>query len=207
MASYRISLTNDIHYNFKEYGFKNYQTDNVLLSDKIIIQLESLFKLDNNNFKDTECENYVPSYYLVIIDEIESILNHFSSQTIKDSYNTYEYLREIINNSSKLIVLDGDTSNRTYNYINCFGKSINIENEAKFNKKHFEIIEDDNEFMNEIYDELDANNKIVICSQSKRDVETILKTLNDKYEDLDIYSYTSLDSDTNQLKNVNKYWL
>ena len=206
-VSYRISLTNDIHYNFKEYDFKNYQTDNILLSDKIIIQLESLFKLDNNNFKDTECENYVPSYDLVIIDEIESILNHFSSQTIKDSYNTYEYLQEIINNSSKLIVLDGDTSNRTYNYITYFGISINIENDAKFNKKHFEIIEDDNEFMNEIYNELDAKNKIVICSQSKRDVEIIVKTLNDKYEDLEIYSYTSLDSDTNQLKNVNKYWL
>ena len=204
--SYRIFLTNDIHYNFEDYGFKNYQNDNIISASKLIIQLESLFKLDNNNFKDTEC-NDVPSYDLVIIDEIESILNHFSSQTIKDSFNTYEYRQEIINNSSKLIVLDGDTSNRTYNYINCFGNSINIENNAKFNNKHFEIIEDDNEFMNEIYNELDANNKIVICSQSKRDVETIVKTLNDKYEDLDIYSYTSLDSDTNQLKNVNKYWL
>ena len=143
---------------------------------------------------------------MIIIDEIESILNHFSSSTIKDSYNTYEYLQEKTN-SSKLIVLDGDTSNRTYNYINYFGNSINIENDAKFNKKHFEIIEDENEFMNEIYNELDVKNKIVICSQSKRDVETIVKTLKNKYEDLDIYSYTSLKSDADQLKNVNKYWL
>ena len=79
---------------------------------------------------------------MIIIDEIESILNHFSSSTIKDSYNTYEYLQEIISNSGKLIVLDGDTSNRTYNFINYFGKSINIENSAQFNKRHFEIIED-----------------------------------------------------------------
>ena len=39
--SYRISLTNDIHYNFKDYGFKNYQFDNIITSDKLILQLES----------------------------------------------------------------------------------------------------------------------------------------------------------------------
>ena len=49
-------------------------------------------------------------------------------------------------------------------------------------------------------------NIIVICSQSKRDVETIVKTLKDKYEDIDICSYTSLKTDSEQLKNVNKYW-
>ena len=102
-VSYRISLTNDIHSNFKDYGFKNYQNDNINKSDKLIIQLESLYKLDNNNFKDSEYSD-VPIYDLVIIDEIESILNHFSSSTIKDSYNTYEYLQEIITNSGKLIV-------------------------------------------------------------------------------------------------------
>ena len=67
----------------------------------MIIQLESLFKLDNHNIKDSEFSD-VPTFYLVIIDEIESILNHFSSSTIKDSYNTYEYLQEIITNSGKL---------------------------------------------------------------------------------------------------------
>ena len=58
--------------------------------------------------------------------------------------------------------------------------------------------------MNEIYNELDVKNKIVICSQSKRDVENIVKILRDKYEEIDIYSYTSLNSDADQLKNVNK---
>ena len=72
--------------------------------------------------------------------------------------------------------------------------------------QYFEIIEDQNNFMNEIYNELDIKNKIVICSQSKRDVENIVKILREKYEDIDIYSYTSLNSDADQLKNVNKYW-
>ena len=35
--SYRISLTNDIHYNFKDYDFKNYQNDNIISENKLII--------------------------------------------------------------------------------------------------------------------------------------------------------------------------
>ena len=203
-VSYRISLTNDIQHNFNDYGFKNYQTDSIN-SNKLIIQLESLHKLDNNNFIDDI--NYIPSYDLIVIDEIESILNHFSSsKTINDTSNTFEYLQEIIKNSGKLIVLDGDTSNRTYNYINYFGKSINIENEAKFNKRHFEIIEDNTEFINEIYKELDDNKKIVIISQSKRDVESISKDLKEKYENLTILTYTSLSTNKKELENVNKSW-
>ena len=203
-VSYRISLTNDIQHNFNDYGFKNYQTDSIN-SNKLIIQLESLHKLDNNNFIDDI--SYIPSYDLIVIDEIESILNHFSSsKTINDTSNTFEYLQEIIKNSGKLIVLDGDTSNRTYNYINYFGESINIENEAKFNKRHFEIIEDNTEFINEIYKELDDNKKIVIISQSKRDVESISKDLHEKYENLTILTYTSLSTNKKELENVNKSW-
>ena len=84
--------------NFKDYGFKNYQNDNINKSDKLIIQQESLFKLDNHNFKDSEYSD-VPTFDLILIDEVESILNHFSSSTIKDSFNTCEYLQEIITNS------------------------------------------------------------------------------------------------------------
>ena len=59
--------------------------------------------------------------------------------------------------------------------------------------------------MSEIYEEIDANTKIVICSQSN--VESICKDLTDKYEDIDIFSYASIDSNKTQLQEVNKYWI
>ena len=65
----------------------NYQTDSIN-SNKLIIRLESLHKLDNNNFIDDI--NYIPSYNLIVIDEIESFLNHFSiSKTINDTTHHY----------------------------------------------------------------------------------------------------------------------
>ena len=68
---YRISLTNDIKHNFQSYGFQTYLTGNYR-ADKLIVQLESLHKLDYNSELIDE-GNGVPSYDLVIIDEIESI--------------------------------------------------------------------------------------------------------------------------------------
>ena len=208
--SYRVSLTNDIKGNFKNLGFKSYQ-DGEYNADKLIIQLESVIKLDKNNdgFID-EFNKIVPQYDLIIIDEVESVLNQFDSPTFK-GYNkeTFEYLEEIILNSKKVITLDGDLSNRTYNYINYFGNSINIINNVQVNKMHFDIIDDEAEYMKQIYKELDNNNKIVIVSQSRTFPENIKKDLNEKYPNLNILLYTSFTSghEKRLLENVNDIWI
>ena len=47
------------------------------------------------------------------MDEVESVLNHFHSETFKGASRlTFEFLSEIIKNSKNLIALDGDYSNR-----------------------------------------------------------------------------------------------
>ena len=68
------------------------------------------------NFIDDDTSIY-PSYDLVIIDEIESILSHFEChQTFKGkSKETFDFIQNAIINSAKLMVLDGDVNNRTYN--------------------------------------------------------------------------------------------
>ena len=65
----------------------------------------------------------VPKFDLVIIDEIESILKQFDSPTFKrgQSKGVFEYLTNIIKTSSKMITLDGDMNNRSYNFIEHFG--------------------------------------------------------------------------------------
>jgi predicted AAA+ superfamily ATPase len=91
-----------------DFDFINYQ-DNDFKADRIIIQLESLLKLQSPFLDDL-----VPVYDLIILDEIESILKQFSSvETFKDrSRSTFEILQHIIlaslNDSGKLISMDGD---------------------------------------------------------------------------------------------------
>ena len=76
--SYRKTLTFDIHANFKRFGFKSY-LDREYDADKLILQVESLQTLENvlNAFED---DPTVPKYDLIILDEIESLLNQFSSE-------------------------------------------------------------------------------------------------------------------------------
>ena len=91
-GSYRITLTNDLKGNFTELGFKTYRED--ITAKRVIIQLESLLKLDNNfNLFVDEYSARIPFYDIVILDEIEGILNQLYSPTMKgQSYDIYNYL-------------------------------------------------------------------------------------------------------------------
>lgn len=215
-VSYRISLTNDVKGNFKELNFKSY-LEGDFSANRLIIQLESLSKLAYKSYEEDEDGDEqiiinVPSYDLIIIDEVESVLNQFNSATFKGkSKETFYFLLEIIQNSNKLITLDGDTSNRTYSFVNEFGKSINIVNLAKFNQKIFNIIEESNkiDFDNSILEQIESNKKIVIVSQSRKKAEDFNKELKNKYPKLNILLYTSLTNDVDKMKliDVNNIWI
>ena len=74
----------------------------------------------------------VPKYDLIVLDEIESLLNQFSSEKTFGGKNedSFNYMTEIIKLSckkGKIIRLDGDMDDRSYSYLSQFGKSINIK--------------------------------------------------------------------------------
>ena len=87
----------------------------------------------------TSDENYI-EYDLIILDEIESVLNHFRSTTIKNKEGVFDIMKNILYNSNKILALDGDFNNRAYDYISYFGKSIILENEHKKNSTNIQSI-------------------------------------------------------------------
>jgi hypothetical protein len=115
MLSYRQTLTLDLKKNFEALGFEDYLTGNIE-ADRVIIQVESLLKLDT--------ESVVKQYDLVLIDESERVLNQFNSHTTFDGTekNTFEYLYHIIDGSKKVICMDGGQTNRTYAFTQNFGR-------------------------------------------------------------------------------------
>jgi hypothetical protein len=206
--TYRQSLTSDIKCNFKQYNFESYM-DGFYNADRQIIQLESLLKIGNSGgFIDEDID--IPTYDLVIIDEVEGILNHATNSVTFNNKNkeVFEFLEKIIECSSKLITMDGDTSNRTYNFINYFGKSINIVNNIKKNKKIFNFIKNETTYNNLIFDEINKNKKIVIVSQSKQKVEKLNIEIKKKYPHLKVLIYTSItgDEEKRKLEDVNNVW-
>jgi hypothetical protein len=197
-VSYRQTLTDNIEGEFKKYNFKNY-LNRVYDGNYQLIQLESLENLrhDNDNGDDVYM---VPEYDIIIIDEIESVLNHFNASTFKHdkSKEVYNYLYDIIKVSKKLLLLDGDMAERSYSYALNFGDMININNKYNTNERQFNIIQNEDIFLNKLYEDIATakkdNKKIGICSMSKS--ETI------KYNNLinEHFNKNMLDGDVNEIK-------
>jgi hypothetical protein len=205
--SYRKTLTNDILSTFeKKYNFKNYQ-DGIYTADRLIIQLESLMHLTSHNFYDEEIE--IPSYDLILIDESESVLQQYSSSTFKGySKQTFEFMTAIMHNSKKLIFMDGDMGNRSYNLIKHFGESINIINNIQINQRHFIFTKNRDFITNDIMQDIEDEKKIVIVSMSSKKAIEYRDIISEKYKDKKILIYTgnSDDNTKNDLKDVIGIW-
>jgi len=204
--SYRKTLTTDLLQSFKKYDFKDYQ-DGDYKADRLIIQLESLGHLTDDNYYDDEIA--INSYDLVIIDEIESILCQYNSPTFKGkSKEIFEMMVAIIQNSNKLICLDGDMGERAYKFISNFGKSINIENEIKKNIKNYNITKNKDKFDKQIIKDLNNDKKIVIVSMSSKKCKEYYDDLTQKYKDKKILIYTGKtgDEEKQNLCNIVNSW-
>ena len=204
--SYRKTLTHDITGNFeKEFHFKSYLKGS-FYADRLIIQIESLKKIDNN------MGDEMPKYDLIIIDEVESILNQFNSrETFKGNQrDTYNYLDAVLKNSilngGKIITLDGDTSDRTYNYIETYGKPLNIVNTVNFNTKKIKIVDDRNFFNDALFGALLQGKKIIMPVMSEKEAVFYETEIKERYPELKIMKYTGKtgDDDKAELKDITK---
>ena len=204
--SYRISLSVDLLNNFKDFGFKSY-LDNDFDSDRSIIQIESLMRL-SNDFIDEYTEQ-INQYDLIIVDEIESVLNQFNSPTFKNkSKETFEYFTELLRFSKKCIFLDGDIFDRSYSFINSISlEQINIINNIKMEEKTYNIVNDRNEYINDIITDLNNNKNIAIISQSRSECDNFYNLLTDKFKNKIIKIYTSFTDDIEKQKDINDEWL
>ena len=198
--THRQTLTNSLIETFKLLGFESYlDCAHINTIDKVIIQVDSLHKLLN--------DSRIPKYDLIIIDEIESNLNHFNSATIIHMRETiFELLKVIVTDSTKIIALDADFDNRAYTYLSYFGQVQVIVNTKIKNIRHFKWTSDKDYYIYKILADLKQGFNIVIASMSAGfldELEEELIKANYKYTK---HSGKSDDSLKNNLKDVNTYW-
>lgn len=200
----RQTLTNDLYGNFESYGVRSYM-EKFYDADRIICQIESLPKLlDDDPFVDTM---EIPSYDLVILDEIESILAHFRSDTLKEKEGVFSLLEAIIANSGKVLALDGDFNNRAFDYTNHIDNNqIIIENTIKKDKKHFVFTNQKDDFNASIEQDLANGKNISIVSMSMNIAKDFENKYKEKYETV-IHISKSDDSKKEKLKKVEEFWV
>jgi len=211
--SFRKTLSDDIHKNFKDLQFEDYRNGK-LDSNRLIIQLESLLKLEEleetEEDENGECYNIIHKYDLIMLDEIESLLNQFNSESTFSgkSRRTFEYLEQLLKKSDNIISLDGDLGHRSFNFLKHFDRCLNIENLNKRNDKTLYFTTDNNEIEEEIFELLKSNKKIAIASMTSQKADYYYNLLKDKFPNLNVGIYTGSDnSNRKDLKNVNEEWI
>jgi len=207
--------------------FKNYQDKDVKESeywlydfDKLAIQVESLHRLRGINIDSR--------YDLVILDEIESILNQFSSETNKRLDESFSAFLDIIHFSKKVIMADAFISNRTVHFAKNF-----VKNADGTPKKQLRETNTHNpnshittniiglalnptqpepmrrHFIEHIMASLKNDKKMLVACSSKKFKDDIVKAIKqDLLEECNILSYDgdADDSLAEGLENVREVW-
>jgi hypothetical protein len=191
-------------------------TKELQMADKVVIQLESMRKLNRDTFD------------FAILDEIMSLLSQFSSETMQRRFeDSLEKFLHYICHAKKIIMCDAFYSKNLLNFVrfikrNHVNKDLRIMmsyNEGKtIARKAYKIgtVTGRNKekilkkLLHYIFQKLEAKKKIAIVSASKKDLDNIIYNIKKKYPQLKVQRYTS-DTDDNdcqrELKDCEKYWL
>lgn len=197
------SLIEDLQEKFKFDTYLNKNID-VKLSRRLIIQLDSIYKLQSyNNYNfDTQTDD-LPKYDLVVLDEMEGLLNHLSYNKIEQA-TIFDILKRLLYKSKKILCLDGDLSDRSLDFINNIKIDYKLyRNLYKPNKKNFIFTSNMEKFNDNIESDLENKKKIVIVCMTKTESEKYNSMYKDKYN---VIVHNSIEKNKDILLNVNENW-
>jgi hypothetical protein len=210
--TYRQSLAHSLSEDLKKsYGFFNYLDGELNNNPRLIIQLDSLRKLVNNGVNIITQKDGAPRYDLVVLDECEGLLSHLSFDKI-EQYLIHSILTRIIKKSEKILVLDGDMGDRTYDFITTLDFDYRLYvNEYKGIQKKFIFGYDMSHYDAKIDKDLKDGKKIVIVSMTKTESEKYYNLYKDKINPVTLEKYkiiihNSIEKNKNILLNVNEEW-
>lgn len=239
MISYRQSLANEFYNKYSDIGFKHYKKDypnykeiginNVKL---LIIQVESLYKLQTKEFQ---------MYDMVILDEINKITEQINSGLTKNPYANKNILYSLFK-SKKLIGMDAflnnnairlvsqyrnNIKNRNADVADFYAASDNSNNSASDNSNNnnsapFKLLI--NTFQHKVgrkyYNisnkhtliekaiESAKNKRIFICCNSRKLSEELYELFCSIYntKKIKLYNGTSNKKNKSELSDINKHW-
>ena len=178
IISFRILFSVELKSKFKDFiNYLDIKTKTFSLKKipKIIIQLDSLYKLLIDIQPD-----------LIILDEVESILNQFSSPHIKNIKLIWEIFEYLLKTSKKILCMDANITPRTINLLtNLYNKDNIIYHHNSFStisNDEYYIMFNFNVYINILCEYIEKNKKIVIPVNSLKKGKLIYKYLTVKYE-------------------------
>ena len=103
---------------------------------------------------------------------------------------TWDFFDELLKHSKKLVLLDGDMSQRCLSFAASYGELTYINNTNTEGNKTFNLVLDKTKWQKQLNEDIlrlhqqDPNFRICIVSQSATEATTLEKDLREKYPDL-----------------------
>lgn len=202
MLSFRQTFSSNIKYNFPDFTLYN-EVKGKLNQDKLIIQIESLHRLEIND--------EAPD--LLILDECESIFEQFHANLFKD-YECFSKFQYLIKFSKKIICMDANVSSRTFNILKQMRP--NFINDVYYHYNTYDNMKDDIyylisdkvQWLDKLYKKA-KENKIAIPISSLEEAKSLEFNLHKRFpqKNIKLYSSETLQSERRKhFGDVNKYW-
>lgn len=210
--TYRQSLAYSLELELKDkYNFINYLENHKVVDDtvidirehdRVICQIDSIGKLIGVEDEFTNYDGY-PEYDLIVLDELEGLLNHLSFNKM-NQYFICSSLEKLLNKGKKILALDGDMNDRSYDFLSAISPSNKFYyNEYRTIQKHFIFTRNDSYFQTCIEEDLKSKKKLVIVSMTKSQTEYY----NDKHKDIyNVILHNSIERNKEILQNVKENW-
>jgi hypothetical protein len=175
-------------------------------ANRLICQIESLHRISESS----DPYYYEPSdetkkFDLIILDETESLINHYMSPTIKNKQETFELMQRLLKGANKILCLDGDFHNRSYDFINSLGKNIIIHNNIVKDVKRYTFVSDFKKFKESIDIDLKEDKNVCLVTMSSEKGKQFYEEYKDTYETI-LHSSKSDDELKDKLQDVERFW-
>ena len=216
--TYRQTLARDIMRNFGKLGFQNYldshEKPGIWSSPRLIVQLDSLLNLVLRNERVMQGETFDMNYDMIILDESESLLSHFDCKTMeRKNISVWNFFDLLLKHSKKVLLMDGDASERTLSFAKAYGEMTYIHNTNTEGRRVMNVLRLRKTWEKRLHEDIERFSKedprfrICVVSQSASEALGLAEELRRAYPKLVVKSLVGADSGETKrqmLSNINE---
>jgi len=136
-----------------------------------------------------------------VLDESESLLSHFDEKTMeRKEIEIWSFFDEILKNSKKIVLMDGDMSERSLSFASSYGRCTYIYNKNNETNKTINIICDQTKWEATLHSDIerfyneDPSFLICVVSQSSSQAQSLEEDLKKRFSQLVVKRLVGLDS-------------
>jgi hypothetical protein len=149
-------------------------------------------------------------YDLVIVDEVEQVLAHLLSSTVRNPIGFFNAFKQLISNAKSVVALDADLDWTSYLTLISMraSKKIDVKNNSltvlindyKSEGKEIKIYQNKSQLIGALLQDVEQGRKIYFSSNSKKRIDSTYEAIRNKFPDVTAIKVTSENSNDEDIQ-------